>query len=154
MWIRAHSIIPGEDRATLKVVPSEVTASVGESFTVNIDIAGLLPELHVVGIEFEIAFDSSILEVVEVLEGDFAQQFGDTFFIVHVEDNVLVGELQLPPYPGDEGWMRGSGTVATIEFTALATGSSELTLEDARMVNADAEVVPFDKLENGFANIV
>ena len=95
--------------------------------------------------------------MVNVTEGDFVKQFGDTYFVYYIEDGVLVGELQLPPWPGENGWMRGSGTVAIIEFRAIyrapPAASCYLTLTDAMMVDADGTEIEFQRLVNGYYEI-
>jgi len=95
---------------------------------------------------------------LDVVPGDFIGQFGEVFLVWKWEEpNVIVGELQLPPWPGENGWMTGSGTVATIKFEtdyrAPPTCAAELTLLNAFMVDADAQMVDFLLLEHGYYEI-
>ena len=140
-----------------KVWDNAAADAAGRIFTVTVTINDVDPDWHITAIQFEVEFDQDLLEVLEVVEGDFVKQFGDTYFVYYVENNILVGELQLPPWPGENGWMRGSGTVATIQFYATyeppPSGSCDLTLVNAFMVDADANEIEFQSLQNGYYEI-
>jgi len=147
--------VPPEERARTAVLSvSSAKTSVGSIFTIAVTIKDLNPDAHVVGIEFRLKFDESILEVLDVIEGTFVEQFGDTFLTWYIEDGVIVGLLQLPPWPGEIGWMGGSGIVVYIEFRALASGTCFLTLDNAFMVDSEGNIVEFKRLEYGICTIV
>ena len=96
------------------------------------------------------------------------KQFGDTTFAYTCETDAIVGILQLPPYPGEDGWMREGGTLARIRFKTLTndvtgdpiTGSCMLTLTNAILLgyNADDPGEPFElefkRLEHGICSVV
>jgi len=152
VWILASPLGPTpEPPPAPTAVLSVSSARVSESqiFFVEVKIKDLDPDAHIVAIEFRVKYEDSLLEALEVIEGDFVKQFGDTFLMWHIEDSVIVGELQLPPWPGENGWMRGSGTVVRIKFHALAYGSCFLTPTEAVMLDVDANYVEFKRLEYG-----
>jgi len=128
-------------------------------FNISITIQDVLPDLHIVGIQFRIEFDTTLLKVKNVFEGDFVKQFGPTYLTWYIEDGALVGILQLPPWPGPKGWMEGSGTVAIIEFEAIRYSPSpwplacRLTLKDAFMADEQATRIEFRSLEHGYYTI-
>jgi len=128
-------------------------------FDIAITVHDVLPDLQIVGIQFVLEVGSGCdLTVLDVVEGDFIKQFGEVTLIWYWESpNVIVGELQLPPWPGESGWMTGSGTLATIKFAtsyrAPPSCASELTLLNAFMVDANAERVDLLVLEHGYYEI-
>jgi len=142
-----------------KIWDNAAADAVDGVFTIEITIHNVDPDSHIVAIEFEvdIQYPLSPDDVLYVVEGYFISQFGPVYFIYHVEDGVLVGELQLPPWPGEEGWMRGSGTVAVIQlktnYRAPPEASCELTLLRAMMVDADGNSIDFERLEHGYYEI-
>jgi hypothetical protein len=151
IWIRAEAIPPPKPATASLEVLSPVQANRGGTFNVKINIKDVNPDDHIVAIQFKLKFDTSILKTAEsnVVEGDFVKQFGDTYMQVYVDNNVLVGILQLPPWPGSNGWMRGSGTLCTITFQVIGVwGGTYLNLADAFMVNSEGNTVNFKSLKN------
>jgi hypothetical protein len=129
-------------------------------FNVSVSINSLSADLHVVGIQFYLIFNESILDTKAewALEGPFARQFGPpgepTFFVAYVEPDrgVIVGDLQLPPYPGPIGWMNGTGLIATIQFNATSREAPigcDLTLDQILLVDADMNEVEYGTPTNG-----
>jgi len=137
-------------------VSSHVVNS-GETFNVTITINGVNPDAHAVAIEFTLKFDIGDLKALRAVEGDFVKQFGDTFFTYQIENDVLVGLIQLPPWPGENGWMRESGTICTIEFEAIYMAPpphvSSLTLTNAFLVDMHADDLEILSLKHGSVTI-
>ncbi|MDI6846507.1 MAG: cohesin domain-containing protein [Candidatus Bathyarchaeia archaeon] len=131
----------------------DTTARLGSIFTVNIIAKDIDADAHIVGFEFRLKFEKELLTPIEVIEGDFVKQFGDTFLTWYIEEDVLVGIIQLPPWPGAAGWMSGSGTLAQIKFQAISAGGCMLTLTDAHMINSEGILVEFNRLEYGVCRI-
>jgi len=110
--------------------------SIGEEFDVGIKLTGPAPDYlqenwYLVGAQFRLFYDDTIIEPVSITEGPFLQDptwnlYG-TFFYGTVETDglgphVLVGTLLLPDGLGS--WDRptfpnGEGIIATIRFKAL-----------------------------------
>jgi hypothetical protein len=151
--IRAPAPPPPAPAPTAVLSVSGATVRTGKDFTVNVKIKDVDADAHIVAIEFRVKFDPSLLDVLNVTEGDFVKQFGETAIMWSLNGDVLFGILQLPPWPGPNGWMTGSGTVAQIQFHAKASGSCILTLTDAYMVNEVGGIVDFQRLENGLVII-
>jgi len=158
IWSKSRTTGPGVETGVGWLEVAKKSAKYNDVVSVPVIIHDVDPAAHVVGIQFKLKFDTSLLQAIEAIEGDFVKQFGDTFFTYHIENGILVGELQLPPYPGENGWMTGTGTVCTINFRVLyrappPTGSV-LTLTDAFLVDADAKAIRFTRLEHGYCAIV
>ena len=155
---------------TLKVEPSTYSATeLGETFDVNVTINNLDSDLKAVAVQFMLCYNATMLEVVEVTEGPFLQQFPNaeappyTYFTYFIEDDgiygphVLVGILLVPNATG--GWTNfpeGDGTLVTITFKAIYQHRGlekpplcfNLTLVDTMIIDEDLEELPF-KTEPG-----
>ncbi|RLG92415.1 hypothetical protein DRO34_02500, partial [Candidatus Bathyarchaeota archaeon] len=69
--------------ATISTEPLSYTAKrINETFSLNVTIDSLSAECRVIGIQFRLTYNSTLLQLVDVTEGSFMNQFGDTFFMV------------------------------------------------------------------------
>jgi hypothetical protein len=136
----------------LKVEPEIVTAAnLGDEVTVNVTTKAIVDALRIVSIEFKLRYNTTLLEVINVTEGDLLKKFGSTNFTTEVEyDYVLVNVTLMiigPPFPS------GSGTLATIKFNATyipeTITTSSLELDDVKLSDVDGNAVEYDHLESG-----
>jgi len=98
----------------------------GDTFDVNVNVTGA-SDLY--AYQLDLTFDPTLLSAVSVSEGPFLPGGGTTFFIPGTIDNVggsvaATADALIGPIPG----VSGDGTLLTFEFTALAPGTSALTL--------------------------
>ena len=127
--------------AILKVEPSLYTAKrLNETFAVNVTISNLWEGWEIVGIQFRLSYNNTLLEVVNVTAGPFMEQFGDYFFMYYVEEptdgwpaHTLVGILLLPPWTN---FPSGDGVLATITFRVIYQHKA-LDLETAPSLTCD-----------------
>jgi len=137
----------GPNAPVLKVEPQIVRAQmINKTFDVNVTINDLWPDWNVVGVQFRLSYNSTLLEVVNVTEGPFMKQFDDTLFIFFIEkplgewpEHVLVGIILMPP------WARfpyGSGTLATITFKIVY---QEKVIDPDTTPPLTCELMLFDK---------
>jgi len=153
---------------TLTVQPDTYNATrLGEMFDIDVCMSGLDNDLRLVGLQFRLGYNATLLEVVDVVEGPFLQQFGDTFFIYYVEiddprhgTHVLVGIQLLPNATGEwTNFPYGNGTLATITFKSISLPgepkplvSSVLTLNDTMLINDNLEEIPHN-VSHGYYEI-
>ena len=131
----------------VKVVPASIDASVGDEFTIEIivDPGGA----DVYGVQYDLVFDPSVLQVVNQSRGDFLSQDGaNTIEIVNKFNNTLgkleYGETRM----GAEGGVTAPGTLARITFRVVGDHGSNLKLEDVIVSNPEAQ--PLDiSVESG-----
>jgi hypothetical protein len=123
--------------ATVAVSPQSITASVGQNFSIDINISSV-SDLY--GWEFYLGWNSSLLDWLSVSEGPFLQSGGNTFFSYFlnttgehvVVDCTLEGEI-----PG----VNGSGTLATVTFNTTNAGECPLNLYNVDLRDSsDAEI--------------
>ncbi|MHA1833951.1 MAG: PKD domain-containing protein, partial [Candidatus Baldrarchaeia archaeon] len=174
-------LVSAQEPIIFKVEPESYQAlKKGETFTVNITINNVNASDRLVGVEFRLGYNDTLLEVVSVTEGPFFKQFNQTpnppytFFIYYIEPetefpngtiippHVLVGILLLPNSTG--GWPgpmpQGNGTIAQITFKAiyqpvepLPPANCTLDLFQVRAVNDLKEQLPVEE-EDGYYEII
>jgi parallel beta-helix repeat protein len=110
--------------ALLKVEPTIIQAQmINKTFTINVTISDLWEDWNVVGVQFRLGYNSTLLEVVNVTEGPFMKNFGDTFFTYVIEEpaygypaHILIGIVLLPPWTD---FPYGDGALVTITFKII-----------------------------------
>ncbi len=120
---------------TISVQPSTLNVTDGQTFSLDIDIVNIT-DLY--AFQFDIGFDPTILAAVSVTEGSFLPSGGSTIFFPGTIDNVggtitsnadaLVGAIS---------GVSGSGTLASIEFDAIGTGTSAIGLANVFLLDSN-----------------
>ena len=107
---------------------SESSIHIGDTFTVDIRAENVV---DLAGWQFDITYDSSVLEAIDVREGDFLKSGGAaTFFQSGRIDNGSGKITGLSAARlGDRG-IRGSGTLIHVQFTAKSQGETKITLQN------------------------
>lgn len=113
--------------------PAVSSVSAGQTFQVDISISDV-NDLY--AFQFDLEFDPSIVRVDGVTEGSFLAAVGGTFWDPGTIDNAggtvaFIFDSLLGP-----GGATGSGVLATIEFTALMTGTGSLGLLSATFLDS------------------
>jgi general secretion pathway protein D len=105
--------------------PGAITAAKGQTFTVNILISGAQ---NVYSVPLQLNYDPNKLQLMNVSNGGFLSQDGQTVALVHREDETT-GTLQITATrPPNSGGVSGQGSVVTLTFMAKANGQSPLTI--------------------------
>jgi general secretion pathway protein D len=105
--------------------PGAITAAKGQTFTVNILISGAQ---NVYSVPLQLNYDPNKLQLMNVSNGGFLSQDGQTVALVHREDETT-GTLQITATrPPNSGGVSGQGPVVTLTFMAKASGQSPLTI--------------------------
>ena len=143
---------PAPPMPWLKVEPEVVTAvNLGDEVTVNVTIKEILDSLKIVSVGFKLRYNTTLLEVKNVTEGDLLKQFGSTNFTTEVEFDYISVNVTLmitgPPFPS------GSGALATVTFNATyipeTITTTDLELDDAKLSDVDGNALDYDRLESG-----
>jgi general secretion pathway protein D len=105
--------------------PGTISAAKGSTFTVNILISGAQ---NVYSVPLQLNYDPNKLQLMNVSNGGFLSQDGQTVALVHREDETS-GTLQITATrPPNSGGVSGQGSVVTLTFMAKASGQSPLTI--------------------------
>jgi general secretion pathway protein D len=115
----------GAGAANFLFDPGQITTTKGGTFVVNLLISGAQ---NVYSVPVQMNYDPAKLQLVNVSNGGFLSQDGQTVALVHREDETT-GTLQVTATrpPGASG-VSGQGSVVTLTFLAKATGQTPLTI--------------------------
>ncbi|MCD6242237.1 hypothetical protein J7K06_00880 [Candidatus Bathyarchaeota archaeon] len=126
------------DSVVIFVDPAEVSAEVGQYFTIRINISNVI-DLY--GWEFKLSWNFSLIEAVSVTEGDFLKSGGETFFYKNV--NNTAGYLHATcTLLGDVAGVSGNGTLAEITFYIKSDGETILHLYDTNLGDSNVQPIP------------
>ncbi len=127
---------------TRQIDPTKYVAKLlNEEFEIDIKLQDVDAAWHLVGFQFKLHYNTTLLEVLEVKNGTFLEAYAGppnegVFYIKIVEDDyVMVGGMILPnsttfpptwypPFPS------GEGVIATIKFKAILQGMFPVVLGD------------------------
>jgi len=105
--------------------PPTIQAAKGGTFMVNLLISGAQ---NVSSVPVQLNYDPKMLQLVNVSNGGFLSQDGQTVALVHREDET-VGQSQITASrPQGAGGVSGQGTVVTMTFQAKTNGQTPLTI--------------------------
>jgi hypothetical protein len=120
----------------------------GELITVNVNLADLASNSKLIGAQFGLRYNTSLLKVENVTYGDFLRAYGPTYNVSYVENDSVIAFIMLVP-PWHEPFPAGNGTLATITFKTIYPFegevthiSTELILYDVILVDNNADPVP------------
>lgn len=141
--------MPAVRAATISVLPASTTSGVGGSFSVDINISSIT-DLY--AYQFDLAFDPAILSATGVTAGLFLS--GGAGFVPGIIDNVA-GTITFTAdsLTGPVSGVSGSGTLASLQFTALAPGTSALTLSNLIFLDSQLLDIPIDTTNNGTVDV-
>jgi hypothetical protein len=118
----------------LKVVKSK-----GEKFTVQVKIDN---GSNIFAVPFDIKYDPGILEVTGLYEGSYLKKDGgQTSFLTSMnrdKGKISVGLTRL----GRIGGASGSGTLMSIGFSALKSGTTFLSFENGKPMDSRLNILP------------
>ena len=122
--------------------PPTVTGLVGETFAVDINVTGITSEESLYSWEFEMSFNTTALDAVNVTEGPFLRDTGySTFFSKKINNTTgtvkvlgIINELPFPPTGAV-----GNETLCTITFLVEAEGATPLHFEYTELYSIVAD---------------
>ncbi len=124
---------------------SQTSIHVSDTFTLDIRAENVL---DLAGWQFDIAFNPSVLEAVDVSEGDFLKTDGGaTFFQSGRIDNAAGKITGLIAGRISEGGLSGSGSLLQVEFKAKSEGETELALQNFLLGSVTENSIPAGPLE-------
>ena len=122
-----------------KILPSETTVSPGETFAVDVTLEPA-PAHAVAGVQFDLSFNSTLLQAESVSEGTLlGESCSGTFFrggTIDNESGTITAMVGVITNPGCT--VSATGTLATITFTALSeTGTAQLLFRNTKVGDAN-----------------
>ena len=124
------------------VNPTTQIVGVGDNVTVTITIYNAT-DLY--GFQFNLEYNSSILEFKQVIEGTFLNENRntDTFWVApSTSIHGLINNLACVR-KGQVGGVNGDGILTTITFTSLSSGTSIITLSGVKLSDSQVKATNF-----------
>lgn len=142
------TILPAH-ATVLSVDPTVSNVTAGQAFSLDIRITGVT-DLY--AFEFDLGFDPTVLSATNVTEGGFLLSGGPTLFVPGTIDNTA-GTITYTAdvLNGAVAGVNGAGILATISFTALAAGSSNISLFNGILIDSNLADITIDQVDNGRA---
>ena len=110
---------------------SQPIIDAGDTFTLEIRAEDIY---NLAGWQFDIAFDRSVLEAVEVNEGDFLKTGGETTFFQRGTIDNQSGKIKgFSSARLSEHGVSGTGILLSVTFTAKTTGQTQLRLDNFQL---------------------
>jgi len=163
-----NSWAPPTQLPHLEVSPREVTLTKeGDEFVIDILVKNVAAAWELVGLNFKLNYNSTILQIVEVFNGTFFEQWagppnGGVLYLgpVYGPDYIIVGVMILPDENGvyHAPFPEGEGVVYSIKFKGILQGifpvtySCALDLDDSWVDfgDKDGNAIPKDPSVDGF----
>ena len=121
---------------------------IGDTFTLDLIARNVI---DLAGWQFDITFDPTMLEAVEVNEGDFLKtEGGATFFQKGTIDNTTGKITKLSSARLNEDGVSGTGTLLSVTFSAKAGGETRLSLDNFQLGSITGDVIPAGPHEVAF----
>jgi hypothetical protein len=123
---------------TISLIPDYITDLVpGDSFSVDIYIMDAV-EVHAWELKLGYAPYMNVLVVTGVVEGDFLMGGGMTTFVSYIDH--FNGFVQCGATGDADHWgVDGEGILATVVFSVVEAGDSELELYETKLLNRDQD---------------
>ena len=112
---------------------SQPIIDTGDTFTLEIRAEDIY---NLAGWQFDMAYDPTVLEAVEVNEGDFLKIGGETTFFQRGTIENRSGKIKgLSAARLGEDGVSGTGTLLSVTFTAKAPGQTQLRLDNFQLAS-------------------
>lgn len=121
--------------ASVAFRPAQVAAELSSTFSVAVTLQG---GVDVTSAPMQIQFDPKVVRLNDVTAGDFLAQGGvQPVLAKNIENDSGTATIQL----SREGGVSGTGTLAILNFQAVARGGTIVAIPDLRVLNSQGQVV-------------
>jgi len=117
---------PAGTAGVLYLEPANLTLTTSQDFTVELKVTSIT---NLKGYSVTLSYDPTLISLQEVTEGPFFSTKGKTFFYSKEDKGTILIDCALL---GPEVSVSGEGTLATLSFTSLKAGSTDLTFKLAK----------------------
>ena len=118
---------------------------IGDTFTVNLNAENVS---DLAGWQFDVLFDATVLETVEVNEGPFLKSVGDgTFFQKGTIDNAAGKIKGINALDLSGKGVTGTGTLVSVTFSAKTSGEAKLRLHNLQIGSITGEHIAAESYE-------
>ena len=118
---------------------SQTPIHIGDTFTLDISARDVF---DLAGWQFDIAFDPTALEAIDVSEGDFLKTGGTTLFQSGRIDNTAGKITGLSAAQLSAQGVSGTGALLQVTFKAKSDGDTRLTLQNFEFGSITGDLIP------------
>ncbi len=125
--------LPNAD-VLLTISPESVMVQTDANFTIQANISGT----DIYGVQFDIYFNATILEAINVTEENFLKQNCTTSYSTSIINNTI-GKIKFADTCTGETGVNGSGVLCNITFKAKSEGSSALNFDSVKVLDSELQ---------------
>jgi len=122
----------------LYVSPQTVQGTVGQNFTVDINVSNAA-DLY--AWQLKLSWNATMLDAVNVTEGVFLNNGGNNTFFSPLLNNTAGYFLADCTLLGDTSGVSGQGVLVTIQFYVKASGACGLSLDNTVLINTSVQTI-------------
>ncbi len=119
--------------SSISVSPDSTAVSPDTNFTIQINISGN----NIYGAQFDIYFNSTVLEAIDVTEENFLKQNCTTYSTSQI--NNTIGKIKFANTCTGETGVNGSGVLGNISFKAKFEGLSALNFDNVKVLDSELQ---------------
>ena len=153
-----RTLMGGINRALAKGVSVGNTVASPDTASVSIEVSARLPGEKLYGFSFDMAFEPSIIQAIDIAEGTFLKHDGAATIwnvpVINNEDGLITGITC--HRTGEEGVTEGTGPLVVVTFKPVTAGGSAVSLQNLRLsapddkgISVEAQVGWVDVFLNG-----
>jgi len=124
-------------QTTLYVDPQTISRSVGQDFTIGINVSNT-GDLY--GWQLRLKWNATVLDAINATEVSFLRKSGETVFVSKI-NNTAGYIVMVCALVGEVSGVSGSGQVATIKFHVKAEGACYLDLYDTILLSSSEQTM-------------
>ena len=129
---------PAPGNASIRFIPDRIDTNLPGTFSVAVAVNGAA---DAVSAPMQVQFDPKILRLNDISSGDFLAQGGvQPVFAKNIQNDAGAATVQLSRPPGSAG-VSGSGVLITLNFQAVARGTTTVTLSSASLRNSQNQLI-------------
>jgi general secretion pathway protein D len=129
---------PPQSNATAAFLPAQVSAALGRTFNVSLVIQNAT---DLFSAPMHIKFDPKMLRLNDVVQGNLLSSDGQQVsFTKNIMNDTGDATITMNRFPGSGG-VTGSGMLATLSFTALGRGATNVSVLNFTAVNSQGQAI-------------
>jgi len=130
---------PAQGAVRVYFAPAQVETKVGQNVSVNVALENAS---DVASAPMILQFDPKALRLVDIVQGNALSAAGQqTIFAKNIKNDTGQASIQLNVGPNSSGVNVSSGTLVTLNFQAVQTGSSSVSIPFLTVRNSQGQVI-------------
>ena len=136
-----------DNEAILVINPESQTVQQNTNFTLQVNISGN----GIYGVQFDLYFNSTILDVINVTEENFFKQNCTTYSISQI--NNTAGKITFADTCTGDNGVNGAGILCNITFKAKSEGLSSFNFYNVKIIDSELQQL-YVSFNNGTVDVI